>query len=124
MTTEASTKSLSGKPRVLLFSLRNVFGKALFRCPHYEFEDIICEIDSVELLAPQVDLSSKRFSFANRLAFHIPLALNPGMERISTDRHYDILFTICGWPQDLVMFNAVSHLKDNCAISVCLLDEL
>jgi hypothetical protein len=44
-----------GKPRVLIFSLRNIFGKALNRCPHYEFEDIICEIDSAELLAPKVD---------------------------------------------------------------------
>ena len=38
-------KSLSGQPRVLIFSLRNVFSKALFRCPFYEFEDLICEMD-------------------------------------------------------------------------------
>ena len=49
-----------GTPRVLIFSLRNIFGKALFRCPHFEFEDIICEIDSAELLAPKVDPSSAR----------------------------------------------------------------
>ena len=48
------------KPRVLIFSLRNIFGRALFRCPHFEFEDIICEIDSAELLAPKVDPSSLR----------------------------------------------------------------
>jgi len=41
------------KPRVLIFSLRNIFGKALNRGPHFEFEDIICETDSVELVAPR-----------------------------------------------------------------------
>ena len=112
------------KPRVLIFSLRNIFGKALFRCPHFEFEDIISEIDSAELLAPKVDPSSLRARNASRLAWRTPIVLNPGIKRISPKRHYDILFTVCGFPQDLIMFNAVSHLRDVCKISVCLLDEL
>ena len=112
------------KPRVLIFSLRNIFGKALNRCPHYEFEDIICEIDSAELLAPKVDPSSRRASFATRLAYHAPVALNPGIPRISAEGRYDILFTVCGFPQDLIMFDAVSNLRDICRTSVCLLDEL
>src|SRR5262249_48364631 len=106
------------------FSLRNIFGKALFRCPHYEFEDIICEIDSAELLAPKVDPSSMRSSFATRLTYHTSVMLNPGIRTISAKGHYDILFTICGYAQDLVMFNAVSNLRDICRTSVCLLDEL
>ena len=113
-----------GTPRVLIFSLRNIFGKALFRCPHFEFEDIICEVDSAELLAPKVDPSDMRSSFATRLAYHAPILLNPGIRTIPTKRQYDILFTVCGWPQDLMMFNAVSHLRDVCKTSVCLLDEL
>jgi hypothetical protein len=113
----------SGAPRVLIFSLRNIFGE-LFRCPHFEFEDLICEIDSAELLAPTVDSSSRRSSFATRLAYHAPIMLNPGIKPISAKRQYDILFTICGWPQDLLMFNAVSNLRDVCKTSVCLLDEL
>jgi hypothetical protein len=121
---QVSTDAQPGKPRVLIFSLRNIFGKALFRCPHYEFEDIICEIDSAELLAPRVDPFSRRSSFATRLAYHAPVALNPGIQRISAKRHYDIFFTICAYPQDLIMFNAVSNVSDGCAISVCLLDEL
>jgi len=114
----------SGKPRVLIFSLRNIFGKALFRCPHYEFEDIICEIDSAELLAPKLDPSSLRSNLATRLAYHVPLPLNPGIQTISANSYYDILFTICGYPQDLIMFNAVSNLRESCKLSVCLLDEL
>jgi hypothetical protein len=60
MTSEVSIDTQPGKPRVLVFSLRNIFGKALFRCPHYEFDDIICDIDSATLLAPEVDSSSTR----------------------------------------------------------------
>ena len=112
------------KPRVLIFSLRNIFGRALFRCPHFEFEDIICEIDSAELLAPKVDPSSLRAWIATRLAWRTPIALNPGIKRISPKQRYDILFTVCGYPQDLIMFNAVSNLRDSCKISVCLLNEL
>ena len=113
-----------GAPRVLVFSLRNIFGKALFRCPHFEFEDLICEIDSAELLAPEVDPASRRSSFATRLAYHAPVFLNPGIPTVSAKRQYDILFTICGYPQDLVMFNAVGNLREACRTSVCLLDEL
>ena len=109
---------------MLIFSLRNIFGRDLFRCPLFEFEDLICEIDSAELLAPKIDPSDLRPSFATRLAFHAPVMLNPGIPRITPKENYDILFTICGYPQDLIMFNAVSNLRDVCKTSVCLLDEL
>jgi len=56
----------SGRPRVLIFSLRNIFGNTLFRCPHYEFEDLICEIDSAVLWAPEVDLSNTLTRLAYR----------------------------------------------------------
>ena len=113
-----------GKPRVLMFSLRNIFGKALNRCPLYEFEDIICEIDSVDLLAPKLDPSSRRASLATRLAYRTPvITLNPGIARPPLNGPYDLLVAICAWPQDLIMFNAVSSLKDICKTSVCVLDE-
>ena len=121
---EVFMEAQRGTPRVLIFSLRNIFGKALFRCPHFEFEDLICEMNSAELLAPKLDPSSARSSFAARLAYHAPIILNPGLRKISAKQQYDILFTVCGYPQDLIMFNAVSNLRDVCKTSVCLLDEL
>ena len=68
-------------PRVLVFSFRNIFGRALFRCPHYEFEDLICEIDSADLLAPQIDPYSARSALAIRLAYHAPVTINPEIGR-------------------------------------------
>lgn len=124
MLSELLTDSQSRKPRVLIFSLRNIFGRALFRCPHYEFEDIICEVDSAVLLAPEVDASSMRSKFATRLAYHAPVRLNPGISRIPEKTRYDIFFTICGFPQDLLMVNALGDLRNVCRTSICLVDEL
>jgi hypothetical protein len=118
---------MDARPRVLIFSLRNIFGKALFRCPHYEFEDVICEIDSAELLAPALDPYSARSTFAMRLAYHAPVMLNPGIRTRPARAHYDVFFTVCGGlasPYDLLMVDAVSNVKDMCRTSVCLVDEL
>jgi Glycosyl transferases group 1 len=114
-------------PRVLIFSLRNIFPRALFRCPHYEFEDIICEIDSAELWAPEVNPYSARSTLAMRLAYHAPVLLNPGIRGIPRETDYDIFFTICGGlasPYDLLMVDAVSNARKMCRKSVCLVDEL
>ena len=105
------------------FHCETFSGRILFRCPHFEFEDIICEVDSAELLAPKVDPLSRRASSAIRLGYHAPIFLNPGIQRLSPKSEYDILFTICGYPQDLIMFNAVKNLRDSCKTSVCLVDE-
>jgi hypothetical protein len=111
-------------PRILIFSQRNIFKKALFRCAHYEFENIISQIDSVELLAPQLDLSTRRHAIAKRIAFHAPIALNPGIQRIPPKAHYDLFVAVCGAPADLLMVNAVGNWREACETSICLIDEL
>jgi Glycosyl transferases group 1 len=112
------------KPRVLLFSQRNILGKYLFRCPHFEFEDIISQVDSVELLAPQADASSLRSNFVKRMAYHVPISLNPGIQKIRGQAHYDVFLAVCGYPTDLLMVNAAINWRDHCTTSVCLIDEL
>jgi hypothetical protein len=112
------------KRRILIFSQRNIFGKALSRCPLFEFEDIICQIDSTEILAPAVDPLNARHSVARRLAFHAPIALNPGIPKISLQTHYDLFVAICAAPGDLLMVNALRNWRDFCKTSVCLLDEV
>jgi Glycosyl transferases group 1 len=114
----------SGRPRTLILSLRNIFGPTLNRCAHYEFEDLICEIDSAELWAPELNPFGRRSSFATRVAYHAPVILNPGLSRLPITGPYDLFFTICAFPHDLIMFNAIGDLKDICKTSICLLDEL
>lgn len=111
-------------PRILIFSLRNIFGKALFRCPLYEFENIITQIDSVELLAPTADPCTFRNRTAKRLGYHAPIVLNPKIQSRKPKITYDVFFAVCGAPTDLLMVNAVRDLRHACKISVCLMDEL
>ena len=112
------------KPRTLIFSQRNIFKKALFRCAHYEFEDIISQMDSVEMLAPPADPSNLRHQVARRIAYHAPIALNPGIHKTPAKGSYDLFFAICGAATDLLMMNAVSNWREACKTSVCLIDEL
>jgi len=114
----------SNGPRILIFSQRNIFRNTLFRCPLYEFENIISQIDSVELYAPPADPFHVRHKIAKRIAYHSPIALNPGIKRTRPTAHYDLFLAVCGAPTDLLMVNAVRNWKDACTTSVCLLDEL
>lgn len=112
------------KARTLVFSQRNIFGKALFRCALHEFEDFICRFDSAELLAPQADPTNKYHAFAKRVAFHAPLALNPGLPKIRINGKYQLFLAVCGAPTDLLMLNAVADWSSACRTSACLIDEL
>jgi len=114
----------SNKPRILLFSQRNIFAKALFRASLFEFEDVIAQIDDVNLVAPNIDPVNRRNSLARRLSFHAPLTLNPGIGKIPIEGNYDLFLAICGAPGDLLMLNAVSDWRKNCGMSICLIDEL
>jgi hypothetical protein len=110
------------KPRVLVFSQRNI-SHALFHCPHYEFEDVICKIDSAELLVPHADPSSLRYSLAKRAAYRLPVTLDPGIEKFNGKDHYELFFAICGIPSDLLAVDAAIDWRQSCTTSVCLIDE-
>ncbi len=113
------------RSRVLMFSQRNIAADVLFRCPHYEFEDIICEMDSVDVVAPEV---GRWFDFrkmvAKRLAWHTPITLNPGVPKVRAAGTYDLFFAICGSPVDLLMVNALENWQDVAKKSICLVDEM
>jgi hypothetical protein len=112
------------QPRILILSLRDIFSKALFRGPLYEFEDLVTTLDSAEMLVPQADISSSRHMVAKRLAFHAPIALNPGIPPIRVKQKYDLFIMMCGAPADLLMLNAVANWREACKTAVCLIDEL
>jgi glycosyl transferase family 1 len=114
----------AGNARVLVFSHRLIHNH-LFRCPQYELEDIICQIDDADILAPQ---PGKRFNFryplAKRFAWHTPIVLNPGVNETRLAHEYDLFFAACGSPVDLLTLSTVKNWKENCKVTVCLMDEL
>lgn len=112
------------RPRVLLFSQRSHRSIMPYLCPHFEFEDIISEVDSVEMLAPRLDLSHRQYTIAKQIGYHAPIFLNPGMEKVSVGDTYDLFFTICGSPTELIRVAALGDWRAKCRKTVCLIDEL
>ena len=112
-------------PRVLMFSVRNIYYDRVFMSQTFEFEDIVRQIDSVAQVAPP---RKKHFALRKRIAlrigknFNIPL--NPGTPRIIIDKHYDLFFAVCQFPSELLMVNAVKGWKENCNTSICFLSEI
>ena len=122
--TNTDTQVQSERPRTLIFSQRNLSKILPFRCAHFEFEEVISQIDSVDWLAPRVDPYTRRHILAKQLAYHTPLALNPGIEQKPIRAGYDLFMAICGNPSDLLRINAIGDWRNNCKKAVCLIDEV
>ena len=114
----------SERPRTLIFSQRNLSTILPYRCAHFEFEDVISQIDSVEMLAPRIDPTTQRHMYTKQLAYHTPLALNPGIEHKPIRTDYDLFMAICGNPADLLRVNAVGNWRRSCRKAICLIDEV
>ncbi len=121
---EKSKIRSSGPPRVLLFSQRNIYEPAVWRGAFSEFENILQQIDSVEILAPK---PKNWYKHGKRVALRIgkssTFPINPGIPKIKLDRHYDIFFAVCEKPSELLNVNAVEGWKEHCSTSVCWLSE-
>src|SRR5215831_13884789 len=105
----ASIESVRSRPRILLFSQRHIH-PALFRCPMYEFEDIVSGIDSVEVLAPRTEKRfNLKYKMAKRVAWHSPIILNPGITETEIKGKYELFFAICGSPVDMLILETVKN---------------
>ena len=122
--TVADANIRSARPRTLIFSQRNISKILPFRCAHFEFEDVISQIDSVEMLAPRIDPFTRRHKLAKQIAYHSPFSPNPGLEQKPIRAGYDLFMAICGNPSDLLRVNAIGDWKSNCKKAVCLIDEV
>lgn len=119
-----STVRQSHNPRTLIFSQRNLSKILPYRCAHFEFEDVISQIDSVDLVAPKINLSTRRHSFAKQLAYHTPLRLNTGIQGLPIDADYDLFLVICGNPTDILRIDAIKDWRKRCKKAICLIDEI
>jgi len=123
--TQDSIPDMSTKPRVCMFSQRHL-QRLVSRCAEYEFEDLICEIDDVEMLTPEpyrwFPIGQK---VVNQLARHVSIAsVNPGVRKLHLNNNYDLFFMICQFPRDLLSLNAIKGWRQRCRTSVCWLAEI
>ena len=112
------------KPRVLVFSQRNQAKRLPFTCAHYEFEDVIAEVDSVEMHAPRFDQSSRKHVRAKQIAYHTPFVLNPGLEPKNFDSTYDIFVAVCGDPTDMLRISKLGNWRERSKKAVIVIDEV
>ena len=113
-----------GKPRVLFFSHRNIFEQEVWRCPFQEFERIVQDIDSVELLAPKPKnwyRNGKRAAL--KVGEYLKVPFNPGIPSMTVDRDYDMFFTVCEKASELLHLKALKGWRDRCKTTVCWLPE-
>jgi len=107
-------------PRILMFSHRNIFDQLVWRCPFQEFQRVIQEVDCVDLLAPiRKSWYPNGKRGALRLGEFVSVPLNPGVPKTIVDRDYDMFFTICDGPADLLHLTSLEGWRERCKISVC-----
>lgn len=114
----------SDKSRLCMFSQRNLQG-LVSRCPGYEFEDVVCAVDDVDLIAPHprgmFSLSEKISNKVTRYASAV--TLNPGVKKQRLDKSYDLFIMKCLFLRDLPSLNALKGWRKQSRIAVCWLIE-
>jgi hypothetical protein len=111
--------------RILLHSLRQLFGSVRFRLSLYELENVICEVDAVDMVAPRATGSFPyRSRLATRLASDVHVGINPGLEPVRVDREYELFVSIVHFPRDLLYLKHLHGWKDRCRASVCYVNEV
>jgi hypothetical protein len=115
----------SESPRVLMFSQRNIHDTLHYRCALREFEDLICEIDQVEMLAPTPKNIYKHSSrLALKLAAEYAVSFNPGIPKKNVGKEYDMFFAFCMFPKELLNVESVKGWEECSKVSVCWIDEI
>lgn len=120
---------LAQNQRILMLSQRNLDLK-VYQCWMYEFEDAICDVDAVDLVAPvsqnQPNLTKLIQQSANRAARLIGAKKYPEtfISKKLIDREYDLFFAIFAFPAQLLYLNSLKGWKEKCHKRVCYLGEI
>ena len=113
------------KPRVAIYSLRNMENHVSRACG-YTFEDVIAsEIDEVDIIAPDFKSGKKMSHKANVWAarkFGHGVAVSQG--NVGLEQDYDLFFFNPAQPRDLVYLNSLKNWRQHSKTAVCWLQEL
>ncbi len=117
-------KSKKADPRICVLSQRNMYG-LVSRCNDYEFEDVVCTIDDVDVFAPRPhSFFPLKEKIANRFAQHASIiSLNPGAIKQRLGKNYDLFIMKCLFLRDLTSLNALKGWRRRCRTAVCWIME-
>lgn len=110
--------------RICVFSQRHL-QRLLSACGDYEFEDLLCELDDVDVLTAQPSHGFKTTRrISHQLARRTSIAgLNPGVRKLTINKDYELFFAKFLLQKDLLSLNALKKWKKHCRISICWLAE-
>ncbi|MHC4559333.1 MAG: glycosyltransferase [Planctomycetota bacterium] len=124
-TKQKPNSNMQNEPRICVFSQRHL-QRLLSACGDYEFEDLLCEFDNVDVLTAQPSHGLKTVrQISNQLARRTSVAcLNPGVRKLRIDRDYELFFAKFLLQKDLLSLNALKKWKKHCRVAICWLAEV
>ena len=93
----------------------------------YEFEDVVAEVDSVEVVAPprRPATSKTRLSnFLNRRLGHPERVAEPAIEPTEIAGRYDLFFAVFAFAYDAPNILRLKGWRERCDKAVCFIVEL
>jgi len=117
--------SVQNEARTCVFSQRHL-QQLLSASGDYEFEDLLCEFDDVDILSAQPSPGFKTMRrISNQLVRRTSIAcLNPGVIKQRIDRDYELFFAKFLLQNDLLSLNALKKWKERCRVAICWLAEV
>ena len=117
--------SVQNEACICVFSQRHL-QQLLSACGDYEFEDLLCGLDDVEILTAQPSHGFKTIRrISNQLARRTSVAcLNPGVRKQRIDRDYELFFAKFLLQEDLLSLNALKKWREHCRVAICWLAEI
>lgn len=113
--------------RTLLFSPRNL-ERAPWLSLQYEFEDVICEVDSVELVRPTppaISYSAQvRHGLYNQARRRMRRRVRHPIDAVAITGSYDLFFMIAYFGPDLAYLERLRGWRERCRKAVCFLAEV
>ncbi|AFY34571.1 glycosyltransferase [Calothrix sp. PCC 7507] len=123
-----NVRHVNEESRVLIVSMRNL-KLHVSRAAVYEFEDVICGCDTVDLIVPSLDPNI--FKVTNKLANNTAKFFKNGKyikslvnQKIQIEKEYDLFFFFCQSIQDILVLNSIQGWREKCRYAVCWLDEI
>ena len=115
--------------RILILSQRKLRND-LFRCSDYEFEDTICSLDSVDIIAPEYNTKLSRARYFKFLLtgmskkLSMLVHINPGIRQSVVEKEYDLFYAHFLFAKDLLSLNSIKDWRKKCKIAICYIAEL
>jgi hypothetical protein len=117
----------SPQSRTLLYSQRKL-DSMVYQCWKYEFEDVIAEIDSVEMVAPSAR-AEDRFSRLGRRALdtsrrRLRLPVGSSFKETVVERDYELFFAPFLFPTEAGNLANLKGWRERSKLAACFLGEL